>query len=123
MFAANTYRIHTATDEDAATLNQLAWRNAEEPLEAPVLIGESDGTVAALSLSDGRVIAEPSSRRDHLIANLRIRAITMRAHETSPELRERLLAGLPAWYRAVAIPTATADDEPEAVLAYATRRA
>jgi hypothetical protein len=74
MFAANTYRIHTAT---------------------------ADGTET----------------------DLRIRAIMMPADETSPELRERLLAGLPAWYQAVAVPTASADDEPEAVLAYAMRRA
>jgi hypothetical protein len=47
----------------------------------------------------------------------------MHAYETSPELRDRLLAGLPAWYRAVAVPTARSEDEPVAVLGHAMRRA
>ncbi len=71
-----------------------------------MLIGERDGTpAAALSLSDGRVIADDSPRTDHLIANLRIRAISIWAQESGASLPERMQSGLPAWYRATALPT------------------
>jgi hypothetical protein len=126
MFAANTYRIHLATDQDADTLSDLAHRTAQRPLEGRVLIGELDGTsAAALSLSDGRVIADDARGVDHLVANLRIRAISMWAHDDTPDLRERMLSGLPAWYRAVAVPTPAADEhgERDAELSYAMRRA
>ena len=126
MFAANTYRIHLATDQDADTLRDLAHRTVQRPLEGRVLIGELDGTsAAALSLSDGRVIADDARGIDHLVANLRIRAISMWAHDDTPDLRERMLSGLPAWYRAVAVPTPTADEhgERDAELSYAMRRA
>jgi hypothetical protein len=126
MFAANTYRIRLATERDADTLRDLVHRTAQRPLEGRVLIGELDGTsAAALSLSDGRVIADGSPGGDHLVANLRIRAISIWAHDDTPDLRERMLGGLPAWYRAVAVPTPTADEhgEREAELSYAMRRA
>jgi hypothetical protein len=47
------------------------------------------------------------------VANLRVRAVSIWAHDTTPSLRERLLADLPAWYRAVATEpsTSTAQDE------------
>jgi hypothetical protein len=106
MFAANTYRIRIATDEDTDTLNRLAAHRALRPLEGRVLIGERNGTpAAALSLGDGRVIADDSPSTDHLIANLRIRAISIWAQESNAPLPERMQAGLPAWYRATALPT------------------
>jgi hypothetical protein len=114
MFAANTYRIRFAAEQDAETLRALAERNCERPLEGGVLIGEIDGIAsAALSLSDGRVIADSSPRAGHLVANLRSRASAMWAHAATPALNERLLAGLPAWYRATVVETyaAAADGE------------
>ena len=113
MFAANTYRIRLANDEDIDTLRDLAHRNSEQRLDGgPVLIGEIDGVgAAALSLSDGRVIADSSRRIDHLIANLRVRAASIRAYESTPSLNARLLAALPAQHRTSAIPTSTTDDE------------
>ena len=113
MFAANTYRIRRATDSDSEALRRLAERNSQQPLGGRVLIGELDGVEgAALALSDGRVIADHSPRADQLVANLRMRAVAIWAHEAMPSLRDRLLTGLPAWYRAVAVPTseATPDD-------------
>ena len=112
MFAANTYRIRLANDEDIDTLRDLAHRNSEQRLDGPGLIGEIDGVgAAALSLSDGRVIADSSRRIDHLIANLRVRAASIRAYESTPSLNARLLAALPAQHRTSAIPTSTTDDE------------
>src|SRR5437763_6700905 len=112
MFAANTYRIRLANDEDIDTLHDLAARNSELWLDGTVLIGEIDGDgAAALSLSDGRVIADPSRRIDHLVANLRVRAESIWAHESTPSLSDRLLAALPARHRMSAIPTPTTNDE------------
>jgi hypothetical protein len=116
MFAANTYRIRLASDEDAATLRRLAEQNSAQQLEGRVLLGELDGVgAAALSLTDGRVIADCSPRTGHLVANLRVRAVSIWAHEDTPSLRERLLAGLPVCYRAVATATSTSTAEDESV--------
>jgi hypothetical protein len=80
MFSANTYRIHSL---------------------GRVLIGEIDGApAAAISLDDGRVIAGRSARTGHLAAFLRMRAAALRAQEAVPSLRERILSGVPAAYRA-----------------------
>ena len=101
MFAANTYRIRLATDADADTLRRFAEFDSGRPLAGRVLVGQiADVPAAALSLRDGRVLADPSRRSGHLLANLRVRADAVRAYETTPSLRERLLAGLPASYRA-----------------------
>jgi hypothetical protein len=119
MFAANTYNIRYAKPDDNQTLTSLAERNSQQPLTGPVLIGEFNGATAALSLADGRVIVDPSPRTDHLVANLRVRAVSTWAHESTPSLRDRLLAGLPAWYRAVSVPasqSATSDVEREPAL-------
>jgi hypothetical protein len=123
MFAANTYRIRRANHEDADTLRRLAEQGAEPPLAGRVLIGEIAGVgAAALSLSDGRVIADSGPRVEHLLANLRARAVSVWAHEATPALHDRLLAGLPAWYRTIGEPTPAAHDdsaERESLLAHA----
>ena len=110
MFAANTYRIRLATDEDTDALRSLAERNAQQPLCGHVLVGEIDGGgVAALSLTNGRVIADASPRTGHLVANLRVRAASILTAQATPSLRERLLAALPVWY-----PVATPVQRPTA---------
>jgi hypothetical protein len=114
MFAANSYHIRLANDQDTPTLRRLAQRHSAPPLQGRVLIGEIDGVgAAALSLNDGRVIADSSPRTGHLVANLRVRAVSIWAHDTTPSLRERLLAGLPAWYRAVATAPSTSPAQEE----------
>lgn len=115
MFAANTYRIHLANHEDTDTLGRLSEQNEDQPLDGRVLIGEIEGIgAAALSLSDGRLIADCPARTGHLIASLRTRAVSVWAHEATPSLNERLLAGLPAWYRAITLSTpATAGESVE----------
>jgi hypothetical protein len=96
MIAANYYPIRFATSEDADTLRRFAERNSQQPLVGRVLIGQIDGApAAALSLHDGRVIADSSGHTDRLVATLRMRAGAIRAFEATPSLRERLLAALP----------------------------
>jgi hypothetical protein len=109
--AANTYLIRIATDADNDTLRRLAEEHSTEPLDGCVLIGEIDGhAAAALSLTDGRVIAEDSPRVAHLLATMRMRAIGAGAYAARPPLNERLLAGLPTWYRASVVRPSAAEE-------------
>ena len=95
MISANCIRFATRHDSDA--LRELAGLDSQKPLDGRVLVSEyGSAPVAALSLDDGRVIADPFQRTDHLVANLRMRAGAIRAHEVTPSLRERLGATLPA---------------------------
>jgi hypothetical protein len=112
MFAADTYRIRIATDQDTDTLGRLAEQHSQQPLDGRVLIGEIDGVgAAARSLTDGRVIADHSPRIDHVVANLRVRAVSIWTYGATPSLSDRLLAGLPAWYRAIAVRSSAPDEE------------
>ena len=112
MFAANTYRIRIATEQDSDALRRLADWNSARPVEGQALIGEIDGVVsAALSLADGRVIADSSPRTGHLVANLRARAVSAWPYSPTASLSDRLLQGLPAWYRATVLQSDAADSE------------
>lgn len=106
---------HTASASPALddhALRHLAQRHSQPPLTGRALIGSIDGVpAAALALTDGRVIAEPTSATGHLVANLRVRAVATWAHATVPSLRDRMLAGLPVWYQAVA--TSTIESTPD----------
>jgi hypothetical protein len=98
MFAPNAYRIRFATAEDADTLRRLAERGSQQPLRGRVLIGQLDGTpAAALSLLDGRVIADSFPRTDQVVAALHMRAGAIRAYEATPSLRDRLRAAFAAY--------------------------
>ena len=123
MFAANTYRIRLATEQDTDAVRVLAMRNCDQPLHGQMLIGEIDGVVsAALSLNDGRVIADSSPRAGHLLANLRYRAVATWAYSATPSTSKRMLAALPAWYRSAMVQTDAAHSERvehEPVLAHA----
>lgn len=116
MFSANTYRIRLANAADTDTID--GW--GAPPLTGRVLVGEIDGTAAAaMSLSDGQTASDGSEGTDHLLANMRMRAVSMVAHAAAPSLRDRALAGLPVWYRAVAtdVSTASTANERELVAA------
>jgi hypothetical protein len=101
MYAANSYVMRLATDADAQTLRRLAELDSQAPLEGgAILIGELNGEpVAALSLADDRIIADPFRPTAHLVATMRVRATGLKAVQDMPSLRERLLAGLPLSYR------------------------
>jgi hypothetical protein len=113
MFAPNAYRIRFASREDAETLNRLAERDSQQPLVGRVLIGQLDGTpAAALSLHDGRVVADPTRRTDHLVTELRIRAGAIRAYEATPSLPDRLRAAFAAYHDgSSAVPMPASRDE------------
>jgi len=98
---ASTYKVCLATEEDADALRRLADLDSRPPLTGRVLMGEIGGSpAAALSLSDGRVIADPFRHTDHLVTCLRTQAGALQAYEATPSLAARMLAALPASLRA-----------------------
>ena len=101
MFSATAYVIRRATEEDAAALRRLAELDSQSPVAQPALIGEIAGApAAAISLADGRVIADPFQRTAALTPLLRLRARSLEAYERTPSVRERLIAGV----RSVGVP-------------------
>jgi hypothetical protein len=95
MLLTNHYRIRPANATDEPALRRLAGLDSQAPLRGRILIGELDGTPAvALSMTDGRVIADPFRRTAQLTAAMRLQAgVTVRV-EASPSLRDRIIAGL-----------------------------
>jgi hypothetical protein len=60
---------------DAGTLTRLAALDETEPLTGDVLLAVADGrAVAAMSVADGRVVADPFARTSDAVALLRLRA-------------------------------------------------
>ena len=72
--------IRAATTNDGRTLTRLAALDSAEVPAGPVLVAEVDGEAqAALSLRDGRVVADPFERTAELVSLLRVRADTIAA--------------------------------------------
>lgn len=66
-------RVERLGDEDA--LRRLALLDSARPLRGRALVAEVDGRpVAALSLDDGRVVADPFTHTADAVALLRLRA-------------------------------------------------
>jgi hypothetical protein len=95
MLPANSHVIRRASESDEASLLRLAALDSQRPLEGPVLAAEIDGAVAAaISLRDGRMIADPFARTGTLTTLLRMRASGLRAHDRTPSVAARMRAAL-----------------------------
>jgi hypothetical protein len=69
----STLEIHRAEHTDWYDLDRLAELDSAEPLDGEVVIGRIDGEVrAALSLRDGRVVADPFVRTTDLVEVLKL---------------------------------------------------
>ncbi len=80
---------------DAGTLARLAALDETEPLAGPVLLAVADGrAVAALSVSDGRVAADPFAPTSEAVALLKLRARQSRGSRRSRPARRLGLAFL-----------------------------
>jgi hypothetical protein len=91
MYGTNAYVTRLATDDDDAAVERLAALDSTRPPSGRMLVGEIDGVpAAALSLSDGRVVADPFTRTDLLVVHLRLRAQGILAHEREPSLSARM---------------------------------
>ena len=86
----DTVTIRHAGSQDAVALKLLAMLDSSQPLAGPVLVAESSGLVlAAMSLRDGRVAADPFFPTADLVELLRARAERI---EVEPTARRWLLA-------------------------------
>lgn len=95
MFAASTYVIRLATEGDARALRRLGELDSQPPLAGRALIGEIDGTpAAAISLADGRVVADPFKSTAQLLPVLMMRRRSLLAFAQRPTVRERVKAGM-----------------------------
>jgi hypothetical protein len=67
--------IRTADEGDRAAIARVAGRDTSELPGAPILVAEVGGDIrAAISLTDGDIVADPFHRTAELVAMLRIRA-------------------------------------------------
>ena len=106
MYPATRYVIRQATAVDARTLRRLAALDGQRPLLGPALVGERSGIpAAALSLTDGRLIADPSQRTAVLTQMLRMRAGALRAYSCAPSVTERIRAAMAPFWAAHARPS------------------
>jgi hypothetical protein len=91
---AASYKTRMAVAEDAPNVRRLAALDSQSPLSGPVLMGEINGVpAAAISLSSGRVVADPFRPTAELVATMRLRAAALTG-ERRTSLRERVLGGL-----------------------------
>jgi hypothetical protein len=95
MFAANTYVIRRAGPADSAALDRIARLDTQRPLTGDALVGEIGGVpAAAISLEDGRLIADPFTRTARLTPLLHMRFRAHRAYVERPATRDRIRAGV-----------------------------
>jgi hypothetical protein len=93
VFPANDYVIRAATAADETAIQHLSGPGPRLP--GRVLIGEIAGSpAAALSLADGRLVADPRARTAQLGMRMRIRAAAIRAFERTPSVSRRLRNGV-----------------------------
>ena len=83
--------VRSATSADSAAAERLARLDSTTPLRGPALLAEADGRlVAALSLEDGRAVADPFTYTEGALALLELRAGQVRQPErrrAAPALR------------------------------------
>jgi len=95
MYPANAYAIRQATEDDAATLRHLAELDSQKPFAGPALIAESGGiAIAAISVFDERVVADPFEQTAVVSQLLRIRLNALRAYSSKPSVTERIRAAM-----------------------------
>lgn len=82
--------LRFASFDDAPDLLRLAQLDSARPLRDPILVGEVSGRMAAaLSLADGRAIADPFVRSAGVVELLRARARQLEGPERRPRWRAR----------------------------------
>ena len=87
-----TITIRTATDADVPDLARLAALDETATIHLPALIAEADGRlIAARSLADGLVAADPFARTADVIELLELRAARLAGspHRRGLALRRR----------------------------------
>ncbi|HEX6021929.1 MAG TPA: hypothetical protein VFZ00_08030 [Solirubrobacter sp.] len=90
------FTIRVARESDDQMLAYLASMAVEPAVHRPALIGEADGMpVAAISLADGRLVADPYHRAPGLEHHLRLARSGWPARGTRDAMRRHVRAVLP----------------------------
>src|SRR4051794_41346122 len=85
----STISFRSATADDEPVLRDLSELDSARPVQRPAVLAVVDGSpVAAVSLSDGRIVADPFTRTEDVVTMLRARVAALAA--------ERARAGRPA---------------------------
>jgi hypothetical protein len=72
---SSTIVIRTPRPEEAFAVRRLAYLDSQRPLRGDVVVAQVDGELlAAVSLSDGRVVADPFTHTADVVELLRMRA-------------------------------------------------
>ena len=72
---SNTIEIRLSRPDESAALHDLAGLDSARPLVGDVMVAlVDDAPVAALSLTDGRVVADPFRRTASAVEMLKLRA-------------------------------------------------
>lgn len=96
MLNANAFTIRPAQKSDEPTLVWLAALSSRPAVARPALIGDIDGIpAAAISLVDGRVVADPFRPTSALCADLRLHRSGWRAPAGRDAARKRVRALVP----------------------------
>jgi hypothetical protein len=95
MPAIHNLRVRPATDDDRERVARIAYLDSSRPFDGPALIGEIDGiAVAVLSLTTGKVVANPFRHTADLVEVMRARAAIMGGVSLRPSLGRRLGAAV-----------------------------
>jgi hypothetical protein len=93
----STYVIRHASREDEPAIQRLADLSGQPSIHRPALVGEVDGApVAAVALSDCRLVSDPATADPHQTRKLLSRARMIHTAHSSPSLRALLIAALRA---------------------------
>jgi hypothetical protein len=118
--------IRLAYPDDAATLRRLAALDSSPTPQGAVLVAEVDGELrAALSLSDGQVVADPFRPTTEVVALLRVHAELADGRSglrATTGLLRALLARRPALRTAAQTPSRVSEP-PVSLTAYPLLRA
>ena len=78
MTSTPTIAIRPAAADEAADVRRLAYLDSQRPLRGEVLLALQDATpVAAVSLEDGRIVADPFRKTADVVELLELRAAAL----------------------------------------------
>jgi hypothetical protein len=95
MLPVNAFTIRAAGEADVEVVGRIAELDSRRPPTGQVLVAEDGGrVVAAMSLEDGRTVADPFRATEYAVMLLRARADALVSVDRTPLLRDRLRAAI-----------------------------
>jgi hypothetical protein len=92
MTSTPTIAIRPAAPDEAADVRRLAYLDSQRPLPGDVFVALQDGEpVAAISLADGRLVADPFRPSADIVELLRLRVASLQAPRAPLRARGRRL--------------------------------